>query len=268
MYIKAERFDEIVFRLIDEDRVSCDEAYLVAYDYLKSYVYDSWQAKITPKPSIDDLDDVMQEICIVIAMITKKKFLLPTNEDGSLKYPRAVGVYCEWMHTVGRNYFLNYFKKLYDIVPTDLDDNVPDTENGFDADEEIEKMSGLVTALGDLLESRTSVYLKLTFLAFNLCVVNEDIGIIEANHYLEEKFCKMTLYQMFEHITLASQSIIWLRLTDEQFDGIMEELDRMFDRNTCYGDMRYEEFFYDNLEGHLSISKWLSRVIARINGKK
>lgn len=272
LYIKSCEFDEIVRRLFDEGKTTCDELYVVAKKYLEAKVYNSWAKYIRPDPSYEDLEDALQVVCMKIILDAKEKFFLAKNEQGAYKYKWNVGVFCGWMRTKGFNDFIHYFKKLSESFPkytiVGLDDVDIGVMDDVFTDEDFNERGDVRAAFDELLASnKTSVYSKLTLLAYVVAVVNEGYYGAEKNYFIVETFGKKNLLDMLKDLIKASDKLKWLRLSEEQLQMFITALRKKYDDERIYAEVRYEEVLSSSEGEHIAVSKQISRIVERLKEK-
>jgi len=274
LYINEKDFHLIFHQLFNKGKPHCDELFVVARQFLETTMTKYWAAQITPRPTFHDLEDALQEVCWDIARDAKQKFFLAKDESGAYKYPMRVGVFCSWMRTKGYRKFITFFKdskKNQDYVIISVDESglvdIPAPDD-YLSDDEFNERGSVRAAVDKLLNSKkTSVYLKLTLLALNVCAVSEGIYDAEKNHYIADRFSKMTLFDMLRNLVKASDDIEWLKLSKEQLDMFISALREKYDDERLYAQVRYEELFNEGTEAHISISKTISRISSRIEAQ-
>ena len=209
-------------------------------------------------------NDIMQDIYVRVIQKTVTKFLLKDGVDGPVNNnPEG---FKSWLITLGDNIYKDVAKKVRgnDFRTEDIEDdkfiNVPFTDDPYVPEDEREKLG---KAFDIILSSRSNVYKILTWLALNLIILENNITKIKANGVLIASFENMTLNDMYDVILVHTKKIPWLRITPEQETKIIRKLDKKWNEDKTFGDIRYNEFFMlcnGEKSGKKSVSDWMYRM--------
>lgn len=145
-----------------------------------------------------------------------------------------------------------------DFKTEDLDD-IKGAEWSADDDTKSDRIEQLKMAVNIALESDSSVYKTLTWLAQFVFMIQCDISKIRSNDMIVEQFENKTLSEMYLVIQNAAKKIPWLDIDAVQQRRIEEALNRQWEKDITYGDVKYGTFFMKK-GGKKSISDWVNRM--------
>ncbi len=215
--------------------------------------------------------DIMQEIQLRLIKTTVSKFLLRQGLDGPVNNdPEG---FEDWLFVVAKNQKRDFANKIrsIDFNTTELDGTEAEecTEEMYDVDEQ-ERIDKLKGAFAAVLAADVGVYKILTWIAQFVFILDNDITKIQSNELIVRTFENKTLYEMYDMIITASQSIPWIEISADQHEKIMSALRKTHDDGVLYGEIRYKEFFMKSngaVSGKKSISDWVNRLNSMINKK-
>lgn len=174
------------------------------------------------------------------------------------------------MNRVADNIILNFSKKVgkRDNAEDSEDKLEFFTEEELDADNAEDRIGKLKAAFDTVLNSKTKIYKKLTWLVQSLVVLNCDCTRIEAKDRVLEICEYKPLWEIYRVVLNSAAKIPWIEVTDAQHEKIMAALLKQYDESRCYGEVEYREFFMryqGKPSGKKSISDWINRIDGEIS---
>lgn len=213
-----------------------------------------------------DVEDVMQNISVRLLSGRARKYFV--DKDGNPRPDRDPGKFGAWLEKLSRRVWLdwveeqNRHKGIEPEGPIGPPEPLPEVSLD-DIIEELQKAFAIV------LDADASIYIKLTWLAQSILVLNADMTRIGAKDQLLRVLENRTLADMYEMVLEAADCIPWLTITDEQHARILQELQKPWKDRRRYGDVTYREFFMlkdGEPSGDKSVSVWVGRMDKLVKG--
>lgn len=202
-------------------------------------------------------DDIMQEIQVRLIKTCVPQFLLRDGVDGRINNdPEG---FRKWLFTLAVNIKKDNANRIRrgDYYTKELDENLVGSEDAVDVTGE--KIEQLKRAFSVVIAADSQVYIVLTWIAYFVYTLSRDITKIQSNEVIRHFFEQKTLFEMHRMIVLASREIPWLQISEEQNRHILNALQKPWDDDRVYGEVKYREF-YMKKGGKATISDWLNRM--------
>lgn len=254
-------FGVMIEQLFDENNIRFDMLCSIAYKTLHSTV-EHWCVNDPYLCGMKYEDDIMQEIYIRLIKTCKSSFLLRNGAGGEINNdPKG---FKNWLFKVALNIKRDFSKAVRrrSLKETGLVDGEKDSAPGDDGTLPVdpsEKCELLKNAVEIVLNSDSSVYKVLTWLAQCLFVVQFDVTKIQSNSMIIDFFETKTLHEMYNMILDASKDIPWLVISAKQQQKIEAKLNEPWTDDRYCGQVKFNEFFMKK-GGKATISDWVNRT--------
>lgn len=255
--ISNEEFQIMVDELLVQKLPSSNMLAYIAEKNLKSWVR-KWCAEDPALRGRGFEDDIMQSIHLKLMKTVVSKFLLNEGANGRVNYdPEGFG---GWLYRVGYNLTKDYADgvRRRDFRSGELYDNLADEESE-EVETSEEKIEKLKEAFSIAIASNKRIYIVLTWVSEYIFILNFDISKIKANDMVLMQFENTTLFEMNDMLMTAAKKIPWLNVTAEQKNMLSGALNKEWDGNRVYGEVRYSEFLMKK-GGKKAISDWMNRM--------
>lgn len=136
--------------------------------------------------------------------------------------------------------------------------NIPDRSDESAELREL-RTERLARAFTIVLDSDSTVYKVLTWMAQSIFIVNFDVTKIKSTELVLTAFEQKKLYDMRDMVFFASRSLSWINITAKQSARIESALAAPYHDGRRYGDVKYCEFFMKK-GGKATISDWVNRM--------
>lgn len=255
--ISNEEFQIMVDELLVQNPPSSEMLAYIAERHLRSWVR-KWCAEDTVLSGRGFEDDIMQLIHLRLMKTVVSKFLLKEVTNGCINYdPKG---FEGWLHTVGRNITRDYADAVRrrDFRSVEVYDNLTDSEyDKIETSEE--KIEKLQEAFSIAVASNKRIYIVLTWMSEYIFMLSLDISKIKANDIVLAQFENTTLFEMNDMLMSAAKKIPWLNVTGEQRDMISGALNKSWDNDRVWGEVKFSEFLMKK-GGKKAISDWMNRM--------
>jgi DNA-directed RNA polymerase specialized sigma24 family protein len=261
--VTVEEFHTMAEELLYRQPACFDTLYGIANRVLRSSV-ERWCREDGDLKGRGCEDDVMQEIHIRLIKTTVTRFLLRDGVQGP--YNDDPAGFEDWMFTVAHNVQRDYARRvrLVTMRTTDLEEaELADRKDPYQTGEDRQRTERLAEAFQIVLSSDTQIYKVLTWMAQCLFIVELDVTRIQSNELILQQFADKSLYDMHEQLLRSARNLPWLQISPDQQRHLQEALDAPYDRQRCYGHVKYREFFMKK-GGKATISDWVNRMNSMI----
>ncbi|MBE6686669.1 MAG: hypothetical protein E7591_05490 [Ruminococcaceae bacterium] len=263
MEFTKEEFDIMIDEMLNREQC-CKDMLTVILDKTLDKFIKSWCYKAKIKYNIDLSEDAKTYIYIHFYETVIPKFLLKNGINGPVNYdPEG---FSHWLCRVAKRTFINFMKEelLFSsrVISTDdellkfITAEVIGLEKNLDEAETRQRLRKIFSIVINL---RMSIYKKLTWLLEFLLIINHNSKKIEANRIMEKVFSDKSLFSMYCTVLVLIENIPWLSITEEEKAVLIAGLEKSYDENQKYADVKYSEFYMK--KGPISsISDWINRV--------
>ena len=257
-------FSDAEYRQIIEDLFFRDpassESLLAVVDKVFSKKIKNWCYSQPELAGRGFEEDILQDLKIkVLTQSIPSFFLRRGHANGINENPDE---FAKWLNTVANNLERDYLRRqrvvLFRTVETPDDTGFPQHID-FDRDETEEAQALLASAFHIVLESDSSVYIVLTWIASFLFIYNYGIARCRVSQALKNSFENSTLNEMKDWLLKSASDVPWLSLSPDQIIKLDRALKQKFDGEQTFGQTKYSSFFMKS-GGKSSISNWNNRM--------
>jgi hypothetical protein len=251
-------FEQIIEELFDEKGARFDTMFESAQALLTASIA-RWcyaDSLLKGKGYEDDIFSVSMDK-IIKKCVTH--FFLKNGPEGELN--RDFEGFKNWMFTVAKNTKKDFARKEYIKVSS---------ERGFYEEEEDMISAGdyetsphiydnLEISFRIVVNSDSSVYKILTWLAQSVILVTFDVSNSESKALVVKNFENLSLFKMRNVIFKASERVPWMRFSEAQIKKINTALKKEYGDGRVLGQVTYGEFFMKK-GGAATVSDWVNRM--------
>lgn len=198
-------------------------------------------------------EDIMQNICLRLIKYCGYDFKFKTDdlEQNSREFK-------SWLFAVAINEFTDFKKKKDRIYFNESEMFENSSEPTHETVLTFIENERLLNAFETVITSSSKAYIIITWLAAMIFIATENIGRIQANKILFDRFTQMTLDEMYDFV---EKKLIKMMIIPPDSD-IMKSLKNKLDdkkNGQRTGNMKYGDF-YMKKGGISSISDWINRM--------
>ena len=255
-------FDTMVQEVLYTDPSCCDMLCDMAQRLLQPMV-EAWCRKDPVLRNRQFEGDVMNDILLHLMKTVVHGFLLRDDVVG--EYNNDPEGFERWVCLVAHNRQRDFADRIRRADFHTTSEEELDTVGVCDENTEDyhERLCRLRKAFDVVMSADTRVYKVLTWLAQMIFIAEQDLAHHKANALIVTAFENKTLSEMYGMILAASRRIPWMQITLPQHKRMMEALQKPWDEDLTYGEVKYGEFFMKyrgEVAGKKSVSDWINRM--------
>ena len=266
MRFTREEFDTMVQEVLYTEPSCCDMLCDMAQRLLQPMV-DTWCRKDPVLRGRQLEGDVMNDILLHLMRTVVHGFLLRDDVEG--EYNNDPEGFERWVCLVAHNRQRDFADRIRRTDFRTAAAEELDTVGVYDEspEEQQERLCRLRKAFDVVMSADAGVYKVLTWLAQMVFIAEQDLEHHKANALIVTAFENKTLFEMYGVILTASRRIPWMQITLPQHKRMMEALQKPWDEDLTYGEVKYGAFFMryrGEVAGKKSVSDWINRMNGKI----
>lgn len=207
--------------------------------------------------------DVMNDILLHLMKTVVHGFLMRDDVEG--EYNNDPEGFEHWVTLVAHNRQRDFAERIRRADFHTASDDALDEVGVYDEslEEYNDRLRRLRKAFNIVMSADAGVYKVLTWLAQILFIAERDLAHHKANALVVTVFENKTLFEMYGMILAASRRIPWMHVTPQQHNRVMAALQKPWDDELTYGEVKYGVFFMKyrgEVAGKKSVSDWINRM--------
>lgn len=259
MEFSNEEFQIMVDQLLYREPISYEMLCDIAQRTLRNKVFAMCAADETLRGRGYE-EDVMQAVYMRLMNVVIFGFLLREGVDGPVNNDPAG--FRAWMISVATNIKKDFANSVRrdDFKTVDIDSpGAQGLGDEMDVEERQARVELLKNALDVVLRSQTGVYKVLTWLAFLLFMLEQNVPRTQVGHLIVAVYSRKTLFEMYDMLRCAGNKYRWMELSQQQKKVLSAALNKPWDEGKVYGEATYREFFMKK-GGSESVSDWVHKM--------